>query len=333
MTTGDPSSTCGARVSAAGRGVGDPSVTTGTDTPDPDGRGGSVLRAGSRLAGPQGWAPSALERERAAYRKRRSVRSLTVSALSTAVVAAVLVVLVTSAPGWPAVRHAYFSWDKAVASFPAVLDGLWLNIRIMAVCGAIIAVLGLLIAVGRTLRGPVAFPVRVLCTGYVDLFRGLPLLLVLLLLGYGMPALRLTGVPNSPLFWGGMALVLSYSAYVAEVFRAGIESVHPSRRAAARSLGLTYGKTLRHVVLPQAVRRVVSPLMNDLVSLQKDSGLVSILGVVDAIRAAQIETAIDFNYTPYVVAGLLFICLTIPMARLTDWVARRQGFQGAGGHL
>ena len=130
-----------------------------------------------------------------------------------------------------------------------------------------------------------------------------------------------------------MALVLSYSAYVAEVFRAGIESVHPSQRAAARSLGLTYGKTLRHVVLPQAVRRVVPPLMNDLVSLQKDSGLVSILGVVDAIRAAQIETAIDFNYTPYVVAGLLFICLTIPMARLTDWVARRQGFQGAGGHL
>ena len=140
-------------------------------------------------------------------------------------------------------------------------------------------------------------------------------------------------MPNSALFWGGCALVLSYSAYVAEVFRAGIESVHPSQRAAARSLGLSYGQTLRHVVLPQAVRRVVPALMNDLVSLQKDSGLIAVLGVIDAIRAAQIETASDFNYTPYVVAGALFVCLTIPMARFTDWVARRQGFHGAGGHL
>ncbi len=287
----------------------------------------------SRTASAPVWVPSVVERERAAYRRARSTRSLVISVVSTVVVALVLVVAVTSAPGWPAVRHAYFSWDKAVSSFPAVLDGLWLNVRIMVVCGVVIAVLGLAVAIGRTLRGPVAFPIRLLCTGYVDLFRGLPLLLVLLLLGYGMPALRLTGVPNSPLFWGGVAIILSYTAYVAEVFRAGIESVHPSQRAAARSLGLTYGKTLRFVVLPQAVRRVVPPLMNDLVSLQKDSGLVSILGVVDAIRAAQIETASDFNYTPYVVAGLLFICLTIPMARVTDWVARKQGFQGAGGHL
>lgn len=280
-----------------------------------------------------GWVPSPLERERAAFRRSRSMRSLTVSVVSTAVVAVVLVVVVSSAPGWPAVRQAYFSWDKAVSSFPAVLDGLWLNLRIMVVCGVIIAVLGLTIAIGRTLRGPVSFPIRLLCTAYVDLFRGLPLLLVLLLLGYGMPALRLTGVPNSPLFWGGVALVLSYSAYVAEVFRAGIESVHPSQRAAARSLGLSYNKTLRFVVLPQAVRRVVPPLMNDLVSLQKDSGLVSILGVVDAIRAAQIETASDFNYTPYVVAGVLFICLTIPMARFTDWVAKRHGMSGNEAHV
>lgn len=280
-----------------------------------------------------GWAPSALERERAAFRRSRSARSLTISAISTAVVAVVLVLVVSSAPGWPAVRQAYFSRDKAVSSFPAVLEGLWLNLRIMVVCGVVIAILGLAIAVGRTVRGPVAFPLRLLCTAYVDLFRGLPLLLVLLLLGYGMPALRLTGVPNSPLFWGGVALILSYSAYVAEVFRAGIESVHPSQRAAARSLGLSHNKTLRFVVLPQAVRRVVPPLMNDLVSLQKDSGLVSILGVVDAIRAAQIETASDFNYTPYVVAGVLFICLTIPMARLTDWLAKRHGMQGTEAHI
>lgn len=220
-------------------------------------------------------------------------------------------------------QETYFSWDKAVDSFPAVLAGLWLNIRVLVVCAVLIAALGLTIAVLRTLRGPVAFPLRLLGTVYVDLFRGLPLLLVLFLLGFGAPALNLTGLPKSALFWGATALVLSYSAYVAEVFRAGIDSVHPSQRAAARSLGLTYGQTLRHVVVPQAVRNVLPPLMNDLVSLQKDSGLIAVLGVVDAIRAAQIETASDFNYTPYVVAGVLFICLTVPMARTTDWLAGR----------
>ncbi len=282
-------------------------------------------------AGPDPWRPSAVELDRIAYRRRQTVRSAAVSAASTAVVAGVLWWAVTSSPGWPRVRWTYFNWDKAVSSFPAVLDGLWLNVRILVVCGVLIAVLGLTVAVLRTLRGPVFFPLRLFATVYVDLFRGLPLLLVLLLLGYGAPALQLSGLPTSVLFWGCVALVLSYTAYVAEVFRAGIESVHPSQRAAARSLGLSYGQTLRHVILPQAVRRVVPPLMNDLVSLQKDSGLISILGAVDAIRAAQIETASDFNYTPYVVAGVLFVCLTVPMARLTDHVARRQGFHGAGG--
>lgn len=282
-------------------------------------------------AGPDPWRPSAVELDRIAYRRRQTVRSAAVSAASTAVVAGVLWWAVTSSPGWPRVRWTYFNWDKAASSFPAVLDGLWLNVRILVVCGVLIAVLGLTVAVLRTLRGPVFFPLRLFATVYVDLFRGLPLLLVLLLLGYGAPALQLSGLPTSVLFWGCVALVLSYTAYVAEVFRAGIESVHPSQRAAARSLGLSYGQTLRHVILPQAVRRVVPPLMNDLVSLQKDSGLISILGAVDAIRAAQIETASDFNYTPYVVAGVLFVCLTVPMARLTDHVARRQGFHGAGG--
>ncbi len=148
-----------------------------------------------------------------------------------------------------------------------------------------------------------------------------------------MPALQIEALPSDGLFWGGVALVLCYSAYVAEVLRAGIESVHPSQRMAARSLGLSYGQTLRFVVLPQAVRRVVPALMNDLISLQKDSGLIAVLGVVDAIRAAQIETALDFNFTPYVVAGVLFMILTIPMARFTDWYARRRGISMAGGSL
>ena len=279
------------------------------------------------------WAPSAAQRERDAWRRRQTVRSTGVAALSTVLVLGLAGAAVVSSPGFQRVRETYFSWDKAVDSFPAVLEGLWLNIRVMALCAVLIVALSLVIAIMRTVRGPVAFPLRLLGTVYVDVFRGLPLLLVLFLLGFGGPALNLTGLPRSALFWGCSALVLSYSAYVAEVFRAGIESVHPSQRLAGRALGLGYAQTLRHVVLPQAWRRVLPPLMNDLVSLQKDSGLIAVLGVVDAIRAAQIETARDFNYTPYVVAGVLFICLTVPMARLTDWFARKQGFHGAGGML
>jgi polar amino acid transport system permease protein len=279
------------------------------------------------------WQPSAVQRDRDAWRRRRAVRSAVVAALSTVLLLGTAALAVVSSPGWARVRETYFSWDKAVDSFPAVLEGLWLNVRVMVVCAILIVILSLTIAVLRTLRGPVAFPLRLLGTAYVDVFRGLPLLLVLFLLGFGGPALDLSGLPDSALFWGGAALVLSYSAYVAEVFRAGIESVHPSQRLAGRSLGLGYAQTLRYVVLPQAWRRVLPPLMNDLVSLQKDSGLIAVLGVVDAIRAAQIETARDFNYTPYVVAGVLFICLTVPMARLTDRYARKQGFHGAGGML
>ncbi len=280
-----------------------------------------------------GWQPSQIQQERNAWRRRQTVRSALVATLSTLVLLGVLGFAIVSSPGWERVSATYFNWDKAVDSFPAVLEGLWLNIRVMIVCAILIVLLSLLIAVMRTLRGPVFFPLRLLGTAYVDIFRGLPLLLVIFLLGFGGPALRLSGLPTSALFWGGCALVLSYSAYVAEVFRAGIESVHPSQRLAGRALGLGYGQTLRYVVLPQAWRRVLPPLMNDLVSLQKDSGLIAVLGVIDAIRAAQIETARDFNYTPYVVAGLLFICLTVPMARLTDHFARKQGFQGAGGMM
>lgn len=281
----------------------------------------------------EAWQPSEAQLERDAWRRRRALLSFLAAAASTVVVLGALGTVVVLSPGWERVQETYFSWDKAVDSFPAVLAGLWLNVRVMLVCAALILCVSLVVAIMRTLRGPVFFPLRLLGTAYVDVFRGLPLLLVIFLLGFGGPALRLQGLPTSALFWGCCALVLSYSAYVAEVFRAGIESVHPSQRLAGRALGLGYAATLRHVVLPQAWRRVLPPLMNDLVSLQKDSGLIAVLGVIDAIRAAQIETARDFNYTPYVVAGFLFICLTVPMARLTDAFARRQGFQGAGGML
>ncbi|GAA1791290.1 amino acid ABC transporter permease [Nostocoides veronense] len=274
------------------------------------------------------WVPSALERERAAYRLRATRRSVLIAAAATVVALLVVGVAITSSPGWPAFRETFFNWDKAISSLPAVLAGLWLNIRVLLVCSVAIALIAMTIAILRTLRGPVFFPLRALATAYVDIFRGLPLLLLLFLLGFGMPALRLAGLPNSAMFWGGLAITLSYSAYVAEVLRAGIESIHPSQWAAARSLGLSYRKALRYVVLPQAIRRVTPALMNDVVSLQKDSGLVAVLGIVDAIRAAQIETSLDYNYTPYVVAGVLFLILTIPMARFTDWLARRQGQHG-----
>lgn len=266
---------------------------------------------------------SDLQRERLAYRRSRARRSTIVALVSTVVFAAAGYFAVTGSPGWPRVRDSFFDWDVAVESLPAVAAGLWLNLRVLVVCAVCVVVFGLLVAFLRSLRGPVWFPVRVAATAYVDVFRGLPLLICLYLVGFGLPGLRLTGVPNDPVLLGGVALVLVYSAYVAEVFRAGIESIHPSQLTAARSLGLDHRRTMRIVVLPQAIRRVTPALLNDFVALQKDCGLISVLGAVDAVRAAQIEAASSYDFTPYVVAGLLFILLAVPSARLADWVSRR----------
>lgn len=229
-----------------------------------------------------------------------------------------LVVLVVTSPGWDVVRSTFFDVDYADEVLPAVFAGLLLNIRLTIVASVLISILGLMLAMVRTSRAPALAPFRLLATGYVDLFRGVPTLLVILLIGFGVPALGLSGMTSSVVILGTAAIVLTYSAYVAEVLRSGILSVHPSQSAAARSLGLTSGQTLRYVVLPQGVRRVIPPLMNDFVSLLKDTGLISVLGVVDAIRAAQIESSRTFNYTPYVVAAILFLILTIPLTRLTD---------------
>ena len=280
------------------------------------------------------WSPSARQQERNSFRRRQARRSLLIAVASTTVLGAVLVIAVISSPGWDRTRDTFFNWGVGRDAFPDVLVGFWVNVRVFLISAVCMLVLGLGLAVLRTLRGPVFWPLRALAVGYVDLFRGLPLILVLLLVGFGLPGLRLQGVPNNPIVLGCVALVLTYSAYVAEVFRSGIESIHPSQRAAARSLGLTGAQTMRHVVLPQAVRRVVPPLLNDLVALTKDSGLISILGAaIDAVRAAQIDTATTFNFTPYVVAGLLFLLLTIPMTRLTDAISRRYGYLPGGGHL
>jgi len=273
--------------------------------------------------------PSAVQQDRIAWRRRQTVRSILVAAGSTAVLGALLVFAVTGAPGWDRVRQSFLDPSIAVDALPDILRGLWLNIRLLFFCALGSLGLGLVIALLRTLRGPVFFPVRALAVSYTYTFRGLPLIIVIYVLTLGVPGLRLQGMP-SVLVLGGAALVLTYSGYIAEVFRAGIESVHPSQVAAARSLGLTYRQAMRHVVLPQAVRRVAPPLLNDTVALQKDVGLVSLAGPIDAVRAAQISTAEHFNYTPYIVAGVLFVLLAIPLIAVTDWVTLRAARRQAG---
>ena len=271
--------------------------------------------------------------DRVAYRQSRARRSILVALVSTVVFAAVLLFAVTSSPGWPRVRDSFFNLHIGWDSLPALLEGLWLNIRVLIVCQVLILIFGLGLAAVRTLRGPVWFPLRALATGYVDLFRGLPLLICLYLVGFGLPGLRLSGMPTNPVLLGGLALVLLYCAFVAEVFRAGIESVHPSQLAAAKSLGLNHRRTMQLVVLPQATRRVTPALLNDFVALQKDVGLISVLGAIDAVRSAQIAVGQSFNFTPYVVAGLLFVLLAVPSARLADYVSARARRRQQAGNL
>jgi polar amino acid transport system permease protein len=265
---------------------------------------------------------------RQALSRRRARRNAFVGMASLIGFTVAVAFLVSLTPGWPAVQETFFNGEEFQASMPGLLEAFLLNVKIFLIAEPIILVFSLLIALTRTLHAPIFLPLRVLATIYVDVFRGVPTILVIFLLGFGMPALRLQGVPNDPVFWGTVALILSYSAYVAEVFRAGIGSVHPSQRMAARSLGLTTLQTNRYVVLPQAVRNVVPPLLNDFISLQKDTALVSVLGPIEVLRQAQIDASSTFNYTPYVAAALIFIALTIPMTRFADWVqvrmARRQ---------
>ena len=268
-------------------------------------------------------SPTPLEISRRQLRSGRARRSTLTAVLSTLAFAVVGYLLISNAPGWPRTQETFLNPQVAWDSLPKILEGLWLNVRVLAVAAVATLVLALLIAVLRTLRGPVFLPIRLLATGYVDLFRGIPLIVLLYLIGFGVPALRFTESRIDPVILGTIALVLTYAAYVSEVFRAGIDSVHPSQRLGARSLGLDYGQSMRLVVLPQAVRRVTPPLLNDFVAMQKDVGLISLLGPLDAVRAAQIATQSTFNFTPYVVAALLFVLLSVPTARLADWATAR----------
>ena len=251
--------------------------------------------------------------------------------MSTAIFVALIAFAVVNSAGWDDVKQSFFDRQEFEEAFPEILSAFWTNVKIFLVAEVFILVFALLIAVLRSVPGPVFFPVRALAVVYVDLFRGIPTILVIYILGFGVPALALPGVPIGPLFWGIVSLVLVYSAYVSEVYRAGIDSVHPSQAAAARSLGLTHGQALRFVVIPQAVRRVIPPLLNDFIGLQKDTALVALLGVVEAFRQSQIDVAGSFNYTPYIATAIIFVALTVPMARFTDWlIARDKRRQQAG---
>ncbi len=252
--------------------------------------------------------------------------------LSTVVVFGLLAVVITHSPGWTEVRRTFFDWGEFKASFPEIARAFKLNVKIFCIAEAFILVIALMLAVLRSLPGPVFFPLRLIAIAYADFFRGVPTILVIALLGFGAPGLGLSWMPTSVVFWGIVSLVLVYTAYVSEVYRAGIESVHSSQDAAARSLGLSRLQSLRYVVLPQAVRRVIPPLLNDFIGLQKDTALVGVLGAVEAFNQSQIDSAASFNYTAFVAAAVLFVAITIPLARFTDWlVARERRRRQAGG--
>jgi polar amino acid transport system permease protein len=269
----------------------------------------------------------AVLRRPAAWKRRDVQRSLLIALVSTIVIFGIMTWYVPRTQGWEAVHRSFFSWPDFKAALPKVWDGFKLNIKIFMIAEPVVLALGLLLAVMRGSRNPVMFPLRAISIAYIDLFRGAPSLLVILMLGFGMPGLRIQGLSPDPVVWGTVACILTSSAYTAETFRAGIESIHPSQRAAARSLGLSDAATFIHVVLPQGVRRVIPPLISGFVALQKETALVSAIGPLDATRQAQIYAGTTFNYTSYLAAAMLFIALTIPLTRLTDYLLRRTARQ------
>lgn len=264
---------------------------------------------------------------------------MVVATLSTLVVVSVAWYLITGASGWPKVKTIFFNGDRFRSDFPEILGYLWIDVKLFLQCAPFILLWGLVLALCRNTRNPVLFPLRAFAAAYTDVFRGVPIILTIYLVGFGIPKLGLKGeftflgfggAWNSAYLWGPVALVLAYSAYVAEVFRSGIDGVHESQRAGARSLGLSHTQTMRHVVLPQAARRVVPPLMNDMLSLQKDVALVSLLGPIEVFRRATSLKDLHANFTPLVVAAAIFLVITIPETRLVDWYSNRQRRRTAG---
>jgi len=258
-------------------------------------------------------------------------RSTLIALVSTLLVLAVLALVVVNSSGWPEFQKKFLNGPVFWESLPKIVAKFWVNIQMFAVAEVLILGFGLLLAVLRSLPGPVFFPVRMLATVYVDVFRALPGLLVIFMLGFGIPGLGIPGVPTEPFFWAVITLTLIYSAYVSEVYRAGIASIHPSQGSAARSLGLSEAQAMRHVIVPQAVRRVIPPLLNDFIGLQKDTVLVSSIGVVEIFRQSTIIQQAKFNFTPLMATALVFLVVTIPLARFTDWLLAREQSRRSGG--
>lgn len=279
------------------------------------------------------WTPSQHELDRRRLRRRLRTRSALIATVMTVLVFVVAALVVTGSPGWPSVQALFFSWDDAREALPDIWDAIWLNIKMFLIAEAVILPLAMLIALARVSRSPWLAPLRATAVVYTDVVRGIPTILLVYLLAFGVPALRLEGLTNSAYVWATVALIISYSAYVAEVFRSGIESVHPSQWASAQALGLTRGQTLRHVVVPQGVRRVVPPLLNDFVSLQKDTALASAAAVFEAVFVARDYGNYNFNYTPLVVVSCFFIVMTVPLARLCDWLTARMRQRELAGAL
>jgi polar amino acid transport system permease protein len=284
------------------------------------------------LAGSTGSAPPARSTRGPAFGLgAEGVRSLLITVVSTIVVFGAIALVVVNAPGWPRFQETFLNGPIFWDALPKVAAKFLVNVRLFLIAEVLILVFGLLLAILRSLPGPVFFPVRLMATVYVDVFRALPGVLIIFALGLGIPALRIPGLPTDEFLIAVVVLTLIYSAYVSEVYRAGIESIHASQTAAARSLGLSQVQTLRFVVVPQAVRRVIPPLLNDFIGLQKDTVLVSYIGLVEIFRQTQVLQAAKFNFTPYVATALVFLVVTIPLARFTDWLVLRERRRGQGG--
>ena len=258
------------------------------------------------------------------YEAQQKRRATIIAVVSSAIVLAAIVVLVPLAPGWTQVKASFFDGEIFLRVLPKMLEAFMLDVAIFLWSAPLIAILGLAVALARATRSPSLFPLRIFGVLYVDIFRGIPVILVIYLIGFGVPGLGLPRPWNSPYLWGTVALVLTYSPYVAEILRSGIESVHASQRAAALSLGLSERDAMRYVVLPQAIRRVVPANMNIFIALQKDVALLSVIGPVEVLRQAGIQKSLLANFTPYVVAAVIFLALTIPATRYADYLLARE---------
>jgi polar amino acid transport system permease protein len=263
--------------------------------------------------------------------REQLLRSIAIAVVSSIVVFGTIGWVIVNSTGWPAVRKSFLDGEVFFDALGDVVPAFWINVQLFLIAEVLILVFGLVLAVLRSLPGPALFPFRLMATVYIDVFRAVPGILIIFALGFGAPGLQIPGVPNSTFFWGVVTLTLVYSAYVSEVFRAGIDSVHPSQEAAARSLGLSRFQAMRYIIVPQAVRRVIPPLLNDFIGLQKDTVLISFIGVVEIFRTANIRQMSTFNFTPYVAVAVVFLVVTLPLGRLTDWLVARERGRRQGG--